>query len=77
MYPGAADPIERALIDPACPPKVAQAAMERAYDRGLVDYGVSLRSGWLTKAGLHLLDTTPPTIPASITRLKRVCTAPR
>ena len=32
--------------------KVCQRAMERAEARGLLDYGVSLRSGWLTEAGV-------------------------
>ena len=36
---------------PGCPEKVIYAAMERAYDRGLIEYGVSLRSGWLTDEG--------------------------
>lgn len=37
-------------------PKVCMAAMGRACDRGLVEYGVSLRTGWLTEAGKALLD---------------------
>lgn len=32
------------------PRKVCLAAMERAWRRGLVDYGVSLRSGWVNPA---------------------------
>lgn len=39
------------------PIKVAYAAMERASDRDLVNYGVSLRTGWLTEKGLALLET--------------------
>lgn len=47
------------------PPKVVQAAMERAADRGLIDYGVSLRSGWLTPDGLALAaDALQPAGPA-------------
>jgi hypothetical protein len=32
--------------------KVCYRAMERAYDRGLLECGVSLRTGWLTPAGV-------------------------
>jgi hypothetical protein len=28
--------------------KVCLSAMERSYNRGYIDYGVSLRSGWVT-----------------------------
>lgn len=35
--------------------KVAYAACERAYDRGLIECGVSLRSGWLTDKGKALV----------------------
>jgi hypothetical protein len=38
--------------DLGVPLKVAYAAMERADRRGLVEYGVSLRSGWVTDQGL-------------------------
>lgn len=37
------------------PEKVCFCALERASDRGLIDYGVSLRTGWLTKKGEQLL----------------------
>lgn len=37
-------------------PKVCHAACERAYLRGFVDYGTSLRTGWLTDAGKALLE---------------------
>lgn len=37
------------------PLKVAEAAMERAVSRGLLDYGVSLRTAWATDAGMALL----------------------
>jgi hypothetical protein len=37
------------------PEKVCYRAMERAGDRGYIEYGVSLRSGWLTNEGLALL----------------------
>ena len=39
------------------PVKVCVSAMERAYRHGLIEYGVSLRSGWLTDAGLDLLES--------------------
>lgn len=37
------------------PQKVCYRAIERAFRRGLIDYGVSLRSGWLTEAGRAIL----------------------
>lgn len=36
-------------------PKVCERAMERAYGRGLVEYGMWLRGGWLTDDGKALL----------------------
>ncbi len=39
-------------------PKVCERAMERADRRGLVDYGASLRGGWLTEKGEALLAGT-------------------
>jgi len=38
------------------PRKVCYRAMERAHRNGLVEYGVSLRTGWVTERGVHLLD---------------------
>jgi hypothetical protein len=35
--------------------KVCYRAMERAYIRGYIDYGTSLRSGWVTEKGMELL----------------------
>lgn len=35
--------------------KVCWKAMERACDRDLIEFGVNLRSGWLTEKGLELL----------------------
>lgn len=35
--------------------KVCIKAMERADLRGFIDYGVSLRTGWVTDEGLELL----------------------
>lgn len=40
---------------PDCPPKVLYAAIERASKRGLLDYGVSLRSGWVTAEGVRVM----------------------
>lgn len=37
------------------PEKVCWRAMERACDRGLVEYGVSLNVGWLTERGKEML----------------------
>lgn len=39
------------------PEKVCYAAMERACDHNLIEYGVSLRTGWLTEKGKDLLKT--------------------
>lgn len=39
------------------PEKVCYRAMERACRRGLIEYGVSLRSGWLTEKGQAILRT--------------------
>jgi hypothetical protein len=36
------------------PQKVCLRALERAHKRGLIDYGVSLRSAWLTDKGRAL-----------------------
>lgn len=35
--------------------KVCYRAMERAERHGLIEYGVSLRTGWLTDKGIDLL----------------------
>jgi hypothetical protein len=48
------------------PLKVVMSAMERTDRRGYIDYGVSLRTAWLTDTGEQLLaqqkpDNTPPT----------------
>ena len=40
---------------PDIPEKVIYAAMKRACDRDLVEYGVSLRFGWLTEKGTALI----------------------
>ena len=45
--------IQRAFPD--CPVKVIYAAMERASYRELIDWGVSLRSAWVTEKGMELL----------------------
>ncbi len=39
------------------PGKVCYRAMERAEDRGLIDCGVSLRTGWITDKGCKLLQS--------------------
>lgn len=41
------------------PEKVIYRAMERADERGLIDYGVTLRSGWLTDKGRSLIAAPP------------------
>ena len=37
------------------PEKVCYKTMERACDRGLIEFGVSLRTGWLTDKGKELI----------------------
>jgi hypothetical protein len=51
---GTADMPERALAD-RFPWKVVNAKMEKAYKRGWVECGVSLRTAWLTDAGTEAL----------------------
>lgn len=41
------------------PEKVCYRAMERAAKRGYIEYGVSLRTGWLTDKGDELLKEDP------------------
>lgn len=41
------------------PFKVCYSAMERAFDRDLIDFGVSLRAGFLTSKGKALLEDPP------------------
>lgn len=48
-------PEEIIMEKTGCPAKVAYAAMERAYNRGYIEYGVSLRGGWLTEKGERAL----------------------
>ena len=43
------------MLMTGAPYKVALRAMERSARRGLVEWGVSLRSGWLTERGKALL----------------------
>lgn len=38
-----------------CDEKLAYSACKRAHGNGLIDYGVSLRTGWLTEKGKELL----------------------
>ena len=44
-----------AAFEPNRCAKIAYRAMERAHRHGLIEYGVSLRSGWLTELGKALL----------------------
>lgn len=39
-----------------CPEKLVYSAIKRDYDNGLIEYGVSLRTGWLTEKGLRLIN---------------------
>ncbi len=40
--------------------KECYSAMERAYRRGFIECGVSLRSGWLTAKGIDLYNGVTP-----------------
>jgi hypothetical protein len=46
---------DQILIRNGVPPKVVLRKMERLADRGLIEYGVSLRTAWLTEAGRRAL----------------------
>jgi hypothetical protein len=48
-------PYDFLMEETKAPFKVCYRAMERAERNGLVDYGVSLRTGWLTDKGILLL----------------------
>ncbi len=51
-------PVDTALAAlTGAPLKVVWAAMQRESDRGLVDYGINLRGGWLTPEGIAQLAT--------------------
>ena len=39
--------------------KVCYRCMERAYERGLLECGVSLRTAWITEEGFNLLNAQP------------------
>ena len=51
-------PYEALSVETGQPEKVCYRAMERACDRGYIEYGVSLRTGWLTKEGKALLENS-------------------
>ena len=48
-------PYEALAVETGQPEKVCYRAMERAQDRGLIECGVSLRTGWLTDKGREML----------------------
>lgn len=45
-------------------PKQADAILEKAADRGYIEYGVSARTGWLTDKGRALLHSVEPAPPS-------------
>ncbi len=49
-------PYETIAAETGCVEKVAYKAMERACERDYIEYGTSLRTGWLTKKGKDLLN---------------------
>lgn len=52
-------PYEALAAETEEPEKVCYRAMERAERQGLIEYGVSLRTGWLTPKGLELIGLDP------------------
>lgn len=52
-------PYELLAVRFRCDQKLAYKACERAADRDLIEYGVSLRTGWLTEKGNALLRGQP------------------
>ena len=47
----------QALMDKfSAPEKVVYAAMDRDCDKGLLDYGTTLRTAWVTEEGYELLE---------------------
>lgn len=52
-------PYDRLMSVLGCPTKVAYVAMERACDRGYIEFGVSLRTGWITDKGRSLFFPEP------------------
>lgn len=48
-------PYEALAVETGQPEKVCFRAMERALDRGYIECGVSIRTGWLTAAGKQLI----------------------
>lgn len=57
--PANEDVIARLVRQTLQPAKVCVRALERACERGLIDYGVSLRTAWVTTKGESLLKETP------------------
>lgn len=49
------DPIAIIAAETGAPYKMAWRAAERAMTHGLINYGVSLRGGWLTEKGIELI----------------------
>jgi hypothetical protein len=47
--------LEFIMLKYKAPEKVALAAMERELDRGLIEYGVSLATAWVTSKGYEYL----------------------
>jgi hypothetical protein len=56
------DVIEHLAVHTGQPEKVVYRAMERAYRHGLVEFGVSLRSGWLTEKGEGMVQVRPQNV---------------
>lgn len=51
-------PYETLAADTGQPEKVCYRALERAEQRGLIECGVSLRTGWLTEKGRCLISSS-------------------
>jgi len=54
---GGLAPWQILMAEFSAPEKVVYAAMERENGKGRIDYGVSLRTGWVTPDGYEFLKT--------------------
>lgn len=53
--------------------KVCYRCLERAAARGLLDYGVSLRTAWLTESGMALLASSVEELPIDSYPIESIC----
>jgi hypothetical protein len=51
-------PSPELLLADKYPPKVSLAKMEQLIGKGYLEYGISIRTSWVTEKGMELLRTT-------------------